>query len=185
MKTILKKIALLTIAFATFNAVAQTPFYFSMPINGGLYQTNPVTFQAWPPTANGFVVIGTNIVYGANIVTNTPNATGFFSNSLYPNSYRVFMPDLNAAFFVTIPNTTAYASLSVYITNAPVSTPFAGYAVGTFSGITNSLGYWPATNNSLFVTNIWVSSITTYSNGVGAATNVTANFSTNILRFQQ
>ena len=95
MKTILKKIAVFIIAQVTLNAVALTPFYFSMPINGGAYQTNPVTFQAWPPTANGFVVVGTNIVYGANIVTNTPNATGniLFSTLVFDvgSSYTILL----------------------------------------------------------------------------------------------
>lgn len=161
--------ALLTFIFNfTFLIVnlGATPFYGKIPNSDGSFQTNVVLMQAYPP-ANTWTVYGTNIVYGGRIITNLPNASGYFSNWCYPNTYRVTVPALSSSFFVNILDTTNFLSLAVYITNAPVVsgtyldgyglvTNWLGYAPvrPTPAGVTGALGYTPPTNTYSAFTNI-------------------------------
>ena len=157
--------------------------------------------RAYPPAANTFTVFGTNIVFGGIWITNQPTAAGFFSNSISPNSYQVQIPALSVSFYVTIPNTTNYNSLGLYITNAPqVGPPFLGYAVNNFAGITNALAYFPATNTysvivaalgypplaAAFATNttIFISGVTGITNGSGYVTNLSLTYFTHVLIYQ-
>ena len=143
MKTLLQ----LVILALAISANALTPFYFSSLNSDGTPQTNQVLMQAYPPTANGFTVYGTNIVYGSGVITNNPSATGFFSNSVAPNQYKFTITALGVSFFAVIPDTTNYQPLSMYLTNAPVvSVPFAGFVVSSYSSVSNALKFVAATN---------------------------------------
>ena len=146
MKKITKKIlALICLSLVTcqLSLFAITPFYFKSFNADGTPQTNLVTMQAWPPAAS-WSVNGTNLIYGAGIITNTPDATGFFSNAVFANSYRFQIPALNTVFYATILDTPNYLPLTVYITGAPVSlAPLNNYQL-----VTNWLGFAPATNNA-------------------------------------
>lgn len=154
MRTILS-ILILAIALSV---EAMTPFYFQGNNSDGSSNTNYFVTQLWPPITGAFEVYGTNIVYGGP-VTNVPNASGFKSNSLYAGSYRVFYPDLNNGFFVSITDTTNYLSLATYATSVPTitGTYLFGYslvtnwlsfgpATNSYAGILAALGYFPATN---------------------------------------
>lgn len=142
-----------------------TPFYFQGYARFGVAQTNIVTMQVWPPQ-NYWTAYGTNLVYGGDIITNVPNAGGFFSNAVYPNTYRVYVPALNSAFFVVIPDTTNYLSLTTYATNvAPTQNPLS-----TFGIITNLLGYAPVQPTTAAV--ISALGYTPVSNTYAALTNV-------------
>ena len=140
---------LLPIFLLAQSAFAGTPFYFSGQNADGSPQTNPVTVRAFPPNINGFTVYGTNIIWGAGYFTNTPNASGFFSNSLLPNMYQFSVPALGQNFYANIPDTTNYYSLATYLTNANVvGTIFPGYVANSYSGVTNALTFAPATNSA-------------------------------------
>lgn len=119
-----------------------TPIAYQGYNSDGSAQTNPLVFQAFPPV-NSVVVVGTNVYSGGYNPTFTPNSSGFFSNSITPNAYRVTIPAQSLVFFVNIPATSSYQSLSLYITNQPVIPGnISSYAI-----ITNQLGFAPATNN--------------------------------------
>lgn len=143
------KIAILTMALTAVTAFGQslTPFAYQGYNSDGSPQTNPVTFQAFPPI-NGIVVVGTNIYSGGINPSFTPNASGFFSNTITPNSYRVSIPAQSLVFYVNIPATATYQSLSTYITNQPV---IPGQTT-SYGIVTNMLGFGPATNNPTFNT---------------------------------
>src|ERR1700741_1656204 len=167
------KTLFITLALLLVTSLQATPFYYIALNADGSAQTNYVTMQSWPPNGSGFTTYGTNIIFGANaIYTNVPNASGFFSNWLYPGLYRVSIPAKNAGFFANILDTTNYASLAFYATNTPptqtggsgftIITNWLGYTpvAPTFPGVTNALGFGPTTN-SLYATNpvIYVSSV--------------------------
>lgn len=133
-------LTLLLTSACTLLAQTQTPIGYQGYNNGGP-QTNPLTFTAFPPAVNGVVIVGTN-VYSDAPFTFTPSASGFFSNNITPNSYRVTIPALGIVFYANIPNTATYQSLSLYITNQPV---IPGPVTG--GGIVAALqGYVSATN---------------------------------------
>lgn len=193
MKTLALTFALI---LATLTGMA-TPFYFSSFNADGSPQTNVVTMQAWPPNQNGVTIYGTNIIYGAAIYSNTPNASGFFSNSLYPNLYKLTIPAITNSFFVLLLDTTNYLSLAVYATNVAVSggTPLTSYGfvtnalgyapvVPTYSGVTNALGFAPATNNILTNRIVYVSAVTGVTNASGYVTNLTVTLTTNTIYYQ-
>lgn len=181
----MKKLLTLLFSTAALLAIAGTPFYLSFKNSDGSAQTNNVLMRAFPPTANGFTVYGTNVIWGAAYLTNTPNASGFFSNSVYPNQYQFYIPAMDASFYAVIPDTNGYLSLALYLTNAPVtSVPFPGFVTSTYASVTNALRFVPATNNPVSVTNVYVSSIATITNGSGYITNLSYVLTTNIINYQ-
>lgn len=124
-----------------------TPFTFSANNSDGSPQTNPVLMRAFPPNINGVTVYGTNIIFGANYLTNTPNASGFWSNSVLPNLYQFYVPNLGQYFYANILDTTNCYSLATYLTNAAyVSATFPGYIPATYAGVSNAVGFVLATN---------------------------------------
>ncbi len=139
------KIAIALLFASMLSAFGQTnltPFYYQGYNSDGTPQTNPLTFQAFPPI-NGVVVIGTNVYSGGVNPTFTPNANGFFMTNIAANGYRITIPAQSLVFYANIPQITAITnSLGVYITNQPVIPgPIAGYSI-----VTNNLGFAPATN---------------------------------------
>lgn len=144
MKTKLILFALL----APLLALATTPFYYSGKNPDGTPQTNQVLLQAWPPAVNGVTIYGTNIIWGSVlIITNTPDATGYFSNSVYPNTYRVSIPALGSQGFAKIPDTAVAMNLAFYMTNAPV----VSGNLGSAALINSLLGYTALSSNSAAV----------------------------------
>lgn len=129
--------------FVACSAVATTPFSFQFYNSDGTAQTNPVTMTAWPPSTNTWTVYGTNIIYGGNIITLTPNTSGYGTNHAYPGAYLLFNSNLNSGFYATLPDTTNVVALGMYLTSAPQT---AG-PVGFYGMITNLLGFAPASNN--------------------------------------
>jgi len=178
----MKKILSLILIGAALTAQAVTPFYQQGFNSDGTPQTNPVVLQAYPPAVNGITIIGTNIIFGAYAITNTPNASGFFSNNIYGGTYKYTIPALSFSTFATIPETTNYASLSLYLTNSPVVGAAGGYAI-----ITNWLGYapfnpaayQPATNNPGTNTIAYVSGVSGITNASGYVTNLSVTLTTN------
>lgn len=126
-------------------ALCATPFSYQFYNSDGTAQTNPITMTAWPPATNTWTVYGTNIVYGAQNITLTPNASGYGTNYAYPNTYRLFVSNLNSGFFIALPDTTNQISLGSCLIAAPQT---AG-PLGLYGMITNWLGYAPATNSNL------------------------------------
>jgi hypothetical protein len=175
---------------------AGTPFYYSALNSDGTAQTNPVTFQPWPPAVNGITVYGTNVVLGAYIITNTPNASGFFSNNLIANTYKFSIPALSFSTYAVIPDTTNYTHLGLYLTNSPVITGsvggfglvtnYLGYTPppNTYAGITAALTYVPATNNPGTNVVIYVSAVSGITNASGYITNLTVTLTTNTINYQ-
>ncbi|HXI73450.1 MAG TPA: hypothetical protein VNN22_24165 [Verrucomicrobiae bacterium] len=135
-------LALLSTLNSQLSTVRATPYFSAFRNTDGTPMTNAYQMQAWPPV-NTWIVYGTNMVYGGRIVTNTPDATGYLSNSTYPNTFRIYFPDLDSGFYVSIPDTTNFLSLSVYATNTAV---FAGTYLNGFGLVTNWLHFAPATN---------------------------------------
>jgi len=124
-----------------------TPFYAQFFNADGSPQTNIITMQVWPPDDNAFTVDGTNIIFGDRIYTNTPNASGFWTNRLFANTYVVKIPSAGRSFFVKLLDTQTYLPLAYYATNiANVNNP-----QNMFSVVTGWLGYVPATNTSAMV----------------------------------
>lgn len=152
-----------------------TPFYFQGYKSDGTPQTNLVYQSIYPASTSPFVIYGTNIIYGANVIVSQPNSNGYFSNWCYPGTYRFYITNLNVSFVASIPDATNMQSLALYTTNQPafsgvglnsagLMTTLLGFApatnsnsgivfalgytpaTNTFNGITNSLGFWPATN---------------------------------------
>ena len=123
-------------------ALATTPFSYQFYNSDGTAQTNVMTMEAWPRSTNAWTVYGTNIIWGSQIITLTPNASGYGTNHAYPNSYRIYVTNLNSLFYVVIPDTTNQISLGSCLVSAPqVAGP-----IGFFGMVTNWLGYWPSTN---------------------------------------
>jgi len=98
-------------------ALDATPFYIQGFQSDNPALTNQVGVSYWPPSDHPFTIYGTNIIYGGNIVTITPNTSGYSSNWLYPGTYRFYFTNLNAAFIANIPDTTNFNSLALYVTN--------------------------------------------------------------------
>jgi len=158
-------------------ALATTPFSYQFYNADGSAQTNVITMTAWPPATNTWTVYGTNIVYGGVTLTLTPNASGFGTNHAYPNTYRLFITNLNSGFFISLPDTTNQVALGSCLTAAPqvagpvgfygMVTNWLGFAPSTNNnaGIVAALGYTPATNTYAALTNIL---------GYGPATNTSA-----------
>lgn len=171
------KILIILIAlFAALNLTA-TPFYYIALNADGSPQTNIVTMQSWPPNGSGFTTYGTNIIFGNITYTNLPNASGFFSNWLYPGYYRVSIPALNSGFYVNLLDSTNYASLAIYATNmAPTQTGGSGFGI-----ITNYLGYTPATNAPATNTIAYVSAVSGITNASGNVTNLLVTMATNTI----
>lgn len=119
-----------------------TPFYLQLlnATNGPM--TGQVTIQGWPQSS-WWSMYGTNAIYTGFIITNTPNGSGFFSNWLYPGTYRVQIPTLNTIFYVNIPDTTNYENLMMY----GVAVPATETALNSYGLVTNLLGFGPATNS--------------------------------------
>jgi len=191
MKTILLTLAL----FVSIAAFAVTPIYQRGYNSDGTPQTNAVVLSAYPPAVNGVTVLGTNIIFGAYAITNQPDVTGYFSNSIYGGTYRYSVPALGFATFATIPETTNFTSLALCLTNAPVINAVGGYAiitnwlgyapaVGNYAGITNALGFAPATNNPSTNTIAFVSAVSGITNASGYVTNLTVTLTTNSIYYQ-
>lgn len=134
--------SLLLCAFAL--TARATPFYFQgfNSVSNAITSQIGVTF--WPPTDRPWTVYGTNIIYGGNILTITPNSSGFSSNWMFPGTYQFIDTNLNAAFIATIPDTTNYQSLALYVINQPV---FSGISMNSYQLLTNLLGFAPASNS--------------------------------------
>ena len=189
-----------------------TPFYQMFLNPDGSPQTNAFTFTASQP-ANTWTVVGSNIVYGNYPVTFTPDTNGYVSNSIAPNSYVVTFAGLNSGFYANIPNTTNVLPLANYVTNVStvsgtalsgfgLVTNWLGYLPGTnggaisysqlpwtpptnnYTGITNALGFWPATNSPATNVVIYLTALTLQTNSSGAVTNIVKTFATNTLNYQ-
>ena len=161
------KITLFAFLVSTIIAVGQTntPFYYQGYNSDGSPQTNPITFQAFPPV-NGVVTVGNAIYFGGVNPTFTPGTNGMFTNSIAPNSYRCTIPSQSLVFYVNIPLTIATNSLALYLTNSPsIAGPVNGQQI-----VTTLLGYTPATNGINFSTTSnptnSFSTGTVYANGV-------------------
>jgi hypothetical protein len=121
-----------------------TPFYLQINRSDSPAVTNQIGVSYYPPNQQApFTVYGTNIIYGGNILTITPNSSGYSSNWLYPGTYEFYFTNLNAAFVAVIPDTVSFQSLALYITNAPA---FPGVGLNSYGMVTNLLGFPPATN---------------------------------------
>jgi hypothetical protein len=159
------------------NAVATTPFSYQFYNSDGSAQTNAMTMTAWPPSTNAWTVYGTNIIWGSQTITLATDTNGYGTNHAYPNTYRIFVTNLNSGFFVSLPDTTNQIALGSCLTAAPqvagpvgffgMVTNWLGFAPSTNSnaGIVAALGYTPATNTYTALTNIL---------GYGPATNTSA-----------
>jgi len=193
-----------TVFAFSISVFAVTPFYYRGYNSDGTAQTNPVVLAAYPPAVNGITVLGTNIIFGAYAITNTPNSSGFFSNSIYGGTYRLTVPALNFATYAVIPETTNYNALSMYLTNAPVINAVGGYAIITnllgyapfnpasytpatnsFEGIVSALTYTPATNTPATNTIVYVSAVSGITNASGNVTNLSVTLTTNSIYYQQ
>lgn len=183
MKKILASI--LTVAALTVNAL--TPIDYQGYNSDGTPQTNKVVLTAYPPAVNGITVLGTNIIFGAFAITNQPNASGYFSNSIFGGSYKLSIPALGFDALAKIPETTNVVSLAFCLTNAPVISPASGYAI-----VTNWLGYAPfnpatfqaATNNPGTNTIAYVSAVSGITNASGYVTNLSVTLTTNTIYYQ-
>ncbi|HXS67951.1 MAG TPA: hypothetical protein VN761_03855 [Candidatus Polarisedimenticolia bacterium] len=137
--------ALLLSAFFFPPSIRATPFFIQGFQSDTPALTNQIGVSYWPPNDHPFTVYGTNIIYGGNIVTITPNSSGYASNWLYPGTYRFYFTNLNAAFVAVIPDTTNFNSLALYVTNV---TGFSGVGLNSYGVVTNLLGLAPATNST-------------------------------------
>lgn len=147
---LLKKILIAAASGGTITALALTPFSGKFYNADGTPMTNQILLQAYPPVANGVTIYGTNIVFGNKIITNNPDATGFFTNAAFPNQYSVTFVGLNTTAYAIIPDTAATQPLAMYITNAPVVGGSGG--ISGYQYITNLLGYTPLQSNSAAIT---------------------------------
>ncbi|HEX4262746.1 MAG TPA: hypothetical protein VH597_00290 [Verrucomicrobiae bacterium] len=133
----------LAFGFGTLSVPA-TPFFIQGFQSDSPALTSQIGVSYWPPSDHPFTIYGTNIIYGGNIVTITPNGSGYSSNWLYPGTYRFYFTNLNAAFVANIPDTTNFNSLALYVTNV---LGFSGVGLNSYGVITNLLGLAPATNS--------------------------------------
>jgi hypothetical protein len=186
---------LFLIVILNWPAPAITPFTGSFKNADGSAMTNPLTMSAWPQTFT-WTVNGTNIVYGGIVITNTPNSTGWFSNSFYANGFRLYVPAYNSYLYGCLPDTTNVVNLATCLSNAPATyaglsqygliTNWLGYAPvpPTWAGVTNALGYTPATNNPQTFTWTNVVAVAGIINNSGYVTNVAATIQTNSVYYQ-
>lgn len=118
----MKKLLLLFLLLAVASAEAQlTPFFYYFRNADGTPNTNNAQMQAWPPSVS-YTIVGTNIVYGGQIITLTNDGTGFGTNQVYANTYSVLFTNMvpNQGFFVNIPVTSVRTNLALYLTNTLV-----------------------------------------------------------------
>jgi len=144
-ETLRLAIALLISSFCPLLSSRATPFFIQGFQSDTPALTNQIGVSYWPPNDHPFTVYGTNIIYGGNIVTITPNSSGYASNWLYPGTYRFYFTNLNAAFVAVIPDTTNFNSLALYVTNVA---GFSGVGLNSYGVVTNLLGLAPATNST-------------------------------------
>lgn len=157
----MKRLLLLVLLLVLVLDARATPFFFQGHNSDGTAQTNEITMVAWPINTQTWTAVGTNVIYGGQTIVITPNASGYASNWAYPNTYLCMVSNLDAGFYVKIPNTTNFLSLATYITNSPTlsGTYLNGYglvtnwltfepATNSNAGITAALGYTPATNSN-------------------------------------
>ena len=191
--TIYARLAALLLLVSSFilqpSAFATTPFSYQFYNADGSAQTNVITMTAWPPATNTWTVYGTNIVYGGVTLTLTPNASGFGTNHAYPNTYRLFITNLNSGFFISLPDTTNQVALGTCLTAAPqvagpvgfygMVTNWLGFAPSTNNnaGIVAALGFAPATNSLANLTNLLTSEALIAELGFQPATNSAASIS--------
>jgi hypothetical protein len=137
-------VLLLHFAFFILHCPA-TPFFIQGFQSDSPALTSQIGVSYWPPSDHPFTIYGTNIIYGGNLVTITPNGSGYSSNWLYPGTYRFYFTNLNAAFVANIPDTTNFNSLALYVTNV---SGFSGLGLNSYGVVTNLLGLAPATNST-------------------------------------
>jgi hypothetical protein len=137
-------LSLLHFAFCIFNCSA-TPFFFQGYLHDGSPQTNLIYMTQYPATTAPFTVYGTNIIYGADAIVITPNASGYSSNWSYPGTFRFYITNLNVSFIANIPDTATFQSLALYVTNV---TGFSGVGLNSYGVVTNLIGFPPATNTT-------------------------------------
>jgi hypothetical protein len=162
-------------------AVRATPFYQYFYNPDGTPQTNSFSMTAYG-SENAWVVVGTNIYYGAQTVTFTPATNGYVSNAIAPNTYTVLFSNLNSGFYVTIPNTTNVTTLASYATSTPT---ISGTAFDSYGMVTNWLRYAPATNRPATNTIVYVSAVSGITNASGAVTNLSVTLTTNTIYYHQ
>jgi hypothetical protein len=132
------------------SAFATTPFSYQFFNSDGTPQTNRISMEAWPRSTNQWTVYGTNIIYGSKVITLDPDATGYGTNYAFPNTYRLFMSNLNSGFFISLPDTTNQIALGTCLTDAPqVAGP-----IGFYGMVTNWLGFAPPTNSVASISNL-------------------------------
>ena len=152
---------------------ALTPFYLRTLNGDGSANTNQVFVQAWPLQTNLFTTYGTNVIFGAPVYVYTPDNTGYFTNALEPNVYRVTLTNFGSgstyAFTVNLPDSGALTPLASCVTNLPI---YPG-AQSMYAVLTNWLGFAPATNSSAGIL-FWL-------NPNGVLTNAYLSVSTNLL----
>jgi hypothetical protein len=122
-----------------------TPFFYQGYKSDGSFNTNQVGVTFFPTTDQPFTIYGTNIVYGGNILTISPNTSGYSSNWIFPGVYKFIITNLNAAFIANIPDTTNFNALALYVTNVQ---SFSGVGLNSYGVMTNQLGFPPATNTT-------------------------------------
>jgi hypothetical protein len=158
-----------------------TPFTYQFYNADGTAQTNRVTMEAWPRATNAWTVYGTNIIWGSQPITLNPDTNGYGTNYAFPNTYRLYVSNLNSSFFISLPDTSNQIALGSCLIAAPqVAGPLGFYALVTnwlgfapatnnLAGIVASLGYTPLTNTYAAVTN--VAGFVPATNGLAALTN--------------
>jgi hypothetical protein len=144
-------------------AISPTLFTFQFYDANGQPDTNYTTMQGWPPTSGGVTVVSNVIVWagGNQIITNQFQGTNTLgTNSVMPNTYKVFCPATGLGFFATIPQTTNMLPLANYTTGLPVTYPSSSLfyyitnalggnpALATYSSVVTALGFTPATNGA-------------------------------------
>jgi len=163
-------VAILLLVLACQCAPAATPFSYQFYNADGSPQTNALTMTAWPPSTNAWTIYGTNIIWGSQTITLTPNTNGYGTNFAYPNSYRVLVSNLNSGFFILLPDTSNQIALGTCLVSAPqVAGPLGFYGL-----ITNWLGFTPATNGLAALTNTLTDTALTGIHGYRPATNTLA-----------
>ena len=199
----IKFLSILLLMLTLALSASATPIFLTTVNADGNANTNAVIMTPWPPNAPFYVYQVTNIVSGLSPLTNTPNSSGFFSNSVMPIVYTVrYANAQSVGFFANVTDTTNYLSLATYATNTPVAsarygtmfgvvTNWLGYtpATNTLAGLLSKLGFQPATNSFGCITNLLGGTpvIATYANVVAALgfTPVTNTYSalTNVFGF--
>ena len=192
-------IALLMAGLFAAAAVRALPVY---PVNAwfsdpfGNPQSNVVaTITAWPDT-NSIVGVGSNLVLGVSSLTFTSSPAGLISNSLAVGNYRMTIAGYTRGVPFGIVSNGAVQNLS-QVAGVPVP-QFQNFTLNQFSdagtmarestnswvrssyaGITNALGFAPATNAPLTNVIVYVASLTVRTNAAGVVTNVYPVLATN------